>query len=407
VHVLFVHKNFPSQFGQIARLLASRSGFQSTFISEGFPTQSAAGIRRIRYEPRGGATKNTHYCSRTFENQVAHAHGVFEALKAHPDVKPDLIVGHSGFGSTLFLRELYSCPIINYFEYYYHPRNSDLDFRCDLPEPEINYLRTRARNAMLLLDLENCDAGCSPTQWQRSRFPAVYQPKIETIFDGIDCSFWRRRNDVPRQIAGREFPHNVRVVTYVARGFERMRGFDIFMQVAQRICAARADVIFIVVGSDEVYYGSDLHQTGAKTFREHVLAQDRYDLSRFVFTGTVSPQDLVRVFSLSDLHIYLTVPFLVGWSFFNALACGCTVLASNVAPVREIIEHQRTGLLANFFDLDDLTAQALHVLDDPAAFRSLGQAAAALIDKHYSLSTNLPQMEAFYHRVATGSCPRS
>jgi glycosyltransferase involved in cell wall biosynthesis len=400
VHVLFVHKNFPSQFGQIASYLASRPGDKCTFVSEGSPTQDPAGIRRIGYEPRGGATKSTHYCSRTFENQIAQAHGVFEALKARSEVKPDLIVGHSGFGSTLFLRQLYRCPIINYFEYYYHLRNSDFDFRPDFPEPEINFLRARARNAMLLLDLENCDAGCSPTEWQRSRFPAVYQPKIETIFDGIDCNFWRRRDDVPRRVGDLEIPCSTRVVTYVARGLERMRGFDIFMKVAHRICAARADVIFIVVGADDVYYGSDLHHTGTKTFREYVLAQDNYDLRRFIFTGTVSPQELVWIFSLSDLHIYLTAPFLVGWSLFDALACGCTVLASDVGPVREIIEHERTGLLADFFDLDGLTAQALRVLDDPVAFRSLGNAGAALIEKKYSLAKMLPQMDAFYRRIA-------
>jgi glycosyltransferase involved in cell wall biosynthesis len=76
------------------------------------------------------------------------------------------------------------------------------------------------------------------------------------------------------------------------------------------------------------------------------------------------------------------------------------VLASDVAPVREIIEHERTGLLADFFDLDDLTAQALRVLDDPVAFRSLGRAGAELIDKNYSLAKTLPQMDAFYRRIA-------
>ena len=56
-------------------------------------------------------------------------------MKARPDIRPDLVVGHSGFGSTLFLRELYDCPIINYFEYFYHTTNSDMDFRPDFPPP--------------------------------------------------------------------------------------------------------------------------------------------------------------------------------------------------------------------------------------------------------------------------------
>lgn len=407
MHVLFVHKNFPSQFGQIASHLVSEHRGQSTFVSEAPSAENVAGIRRIQYHAMGGATKGTHYCSRTFENQIAHSHGVYQTMKAHPEVKPDLIVGHSGFGSTLFLRELYGCPIINYFEYYYHSRNSDLDFRPDYPEPEINVLRARARNAILLLDLENCDAGYSPTDWQRSRFPPAYQPKIETIFDGIDCNFWRRRDAAPRRIGTREIPSGTRVVTYVARGFEAMRGADIFMKVAQRICAARPDVIFVVVGSERTYYGSERHHAGSKSFLDHVLTQDRYDLTRFIFTGQVRPQQLADIFSLSDLHIYLTAPFLIGWSLFDSLACGCVVLASDVGPVREVIEHERTGLLAGFFDLDALTTQALCVLADPQTFRPLGDAGAALINEKYSLSKILPRMLDFYKRTVQrgrGAC---
>src|SRR5262249_4130091 len=156
--------------------------------------------------------------------------------------KPDLVVGHSGFGSTLFLADLYDAPIINYFEYYYHGRNSDMDFRPEFPVHELDVLRARTRNAMILLDLQTCAAGYSPTAWQRSLFPAEFQYKIETIFDGIDREFWYRRA-VPRRIGDRTIPTDTRIVTYVSRGFESMRGFDIFMRVAKRICDARRDVV--------------------------------------------------------------------------------------------------------------------------------------------------------------------
>ena len=108
----------------------------------------------MTYTIKGGATEANHYCSRTFENAIWHTHGVYEALAARPDIKPDLIVGHSGFGSTLFLRELYGdVPIINYFEYFYAPRNSDMDFRKDFPNLPLDSIRAKARNATLLLDL--------------------------------------------------------------------------------------------------------------------------------------------------------------------------------------------------------------------------------------------------------------
>jgi hypothetical protein len=124
-----------------------------------------------------------------------HSHALYDALAAEPDLNPDLIVGHSGFASTLFLRERFDCPIVNYFEYCYRTKNSDFDFRRDLPPTEpLHALRARARNAMLLLDLENCDAGYSPTQWQRSQLPPRYHDKVTTIFDGIDTTVWNRKH---------------------------------------------------------------------------------------------------------------------------------------------------------------------------------------------------------------------
>ncbi len=198
MHVLFIHQNFPAQFGHIARHLIRKGGWSCSFVSQ-TPAGMVDGIRKITYTNKGGARQSTHYCSRTFENAIWHAHAVYDACKADRDLRPDLIVGHSGFGSTLFLPELYpGVPIVNYFEFYYHPHHSDMDFRPDFPPPEIDYLRARARNAMLLLDLENCRRGYSPTHFQQQLFPEVYRPKIDVIFDGIETDIFRRLENVPR-----------------------------------------------------------------------------------------------------------------------------------------------------------------------------------------------------------------
>lgn len=401
MRILFVHQNFPAQFGHIAHYLTREHGIECAFVTNRAPT-GHEGMPIVHYAPRGGARQTTHYCSRTFENAIAHAHGVYEACKARRDLKPDLIVGHSGFGSTLFLRELFDCPIINYFEYYYHPHGSDLDFRPNLPPQELDVLRSYCRNAMLLLDLENCAAGYAPTHWQQSRFPDTYRSKIEIIFDGVDTTLWRPYPGLPRTLLGRELPAATRLVTYVSRGFESMRGFDIFMQVAKRIYADCPDVVFAVVGTDRIAYGGDQKYIQEKSFREHVLAQDDYDLSKFVFTGQLPPQQLAQLLSLSDLHLYFTVPFVLSWSLFNALACGAPVVASDTAPVKELIAHGETGLLADFFDVEAHAAHALDVLRSPGEYRRLGEAGSRLVRERYALDKTLPRMLALYERVLGG-----
>ncbi len=412
MRVLYVHQNFPAQFGHIASHLANTLKWECSFISE-TPAGVAGGVQKLQYKLAGGATQHNHFCSRTFENTIWHCDAVYQAAKARKAAgyKPDLIVGHSGFGSTLFLRELYpDVPCINLFEFYYHPHgpDSDMDFRADLgwPLDDQKYLRARARNAMILLDLQNCDAGYTPTHFQRSRFPGEYLPKMDVIFDGVDRSVYHgfneslRPTDADRTVAGVTIPAGTRLVTYVSRGFESMRGFDRFMDVADRAAKDFPDVKFLVIGSDRIAYGGDAQYLGGhKSFKDWTLARGKYDLSKFVFPGKVSPFELARVLAATDLHIYFTVPFVLSWSMMNAMSCGAVVLGSATAPVKEMITDGQTGLLADFFDTDAMAAKAVAVLKDPAASRPIGRAAEAMIADSYSLDAVLPRMIRLYENT--------
>jgi len=414
MQVLFVHQSFPAQFGHIAQRLRRDLGWPCWIVSQGPfdpAIPSIEGVDRVEYKPAGGATAQTHYCSRTFENTVWHCDGVYETLKNRPDIHPDLIVGHSGFGSTLFLRELYPhVPVINLFEYFYHPHDSDgdMDFRRDLGwklDPYL-YQRSRCRNAMLMLDLNNCQLGYCPTQFQLSRFPKEHRYKLRTIFDGLDRTLYHGRNGKlrppvaergPRTLLGRNLPAGTKIVTYVARGMESMRGFDLFMQTAKMISRRQPDVVFFVVGSEGHAYGGDEAFIGQhKTFKEWVLAQDDYDLEKFHFVGWQSPEDLSTLLASTDLHLYWTVPFVLSWSMLNAMSCGAVVLGSSTTPVKEFITDGANGFLADFFNPQEFAEKAVRILQNPGQFRPLGRAAEDLMATKYSIDAVLPQMLKMY-----------
>ena len=421
MHVLFVHPNFPAQFGHIAHHLALTQGWRCTFVSEtpagraDFPGGGL--IEKLQYKPLGGATAQNHLATRTFENNVWHCDAVLRAVLARPDVTPDLIVGHSGFGSTLFLRELFpAVPCVNLFEYYYLPHDvqSDMTFRDDLGwavAPE-KFLRSRCRNAMILLDLQNCQVGYCPTGFQRSRFPNEYAAKLEVVFDGIDRAVWHGRGEAlrppvdarpARRLCGVDLPAGAKVLTYCSRGFESMRGFDVFMKAVRRITREVPDVHVMVAGTDRIAYGGDEQHLGGKTFKQWTLDLPDvkgYDASRVHFLGRVEPTDLATLLASSDLHVYLTVPFVLSWSMINAMGCGAVVLGSDTAPVREVITDGGNGLLADFFDPVDFADRAVRVLRDIAGHRELGRAAEATVAQRYALDVTLPQMLALYERAA-------
>ncbi|MDZ5650660.1 glycosyltransferase [Nitrospirillum sp. BR 11828] len=76
---------------------------------------------------------------------------------------------------------------------------------------------------------------------------------------------------------------------------------------------------------------------------------DQLDLARIHFLGKVPYDTFLSVLRVSAVHVYLTYPFVLSWSLMEALASACLVVASDTAPVREVIKHGQNGLLVDFF----------------------------------------------------------
>jgi glycosyltransferase involved in cell wall biosynthesis len=319
-------------------------------------------------------------------------------------LQPDLIVAHQTLAPTLFLPEIVRCPIVQYCEYYYAPSHGDLTYRVDLPAVEPASYYPRCVNAPILLDLVMADGGYAPTHWQRRCFPERFRHKIEVHFDGIDTQMYRPdrvgKDEASVLLAGRSLPEGTRVVTFVARGLESMRGFDLFMRLARRLSRLRSNVLFVIVGAEQSCYGWDRLHTGRDNFKDWVMEQGEADRSRFLFLGQIEPERLARLLCLSDLHFYLTVPFVLSWSLFDALSCARVVLASDVPPVRELVEPGVNGLVENLFDTDAQVATALRVLDDPGAYRPLGEAGRRRIEERYSMEACYPELKGYFERMA-------
>jgi glycosyltransferase involved in cell wall biosynthesis len=411
VNVLFIHDAFPAQFGRLGLELSRRHGWRCSFLVQSLsscPTPSREMLETLELHQMPLAAE--HRASdgvpwpQIYGHYLEQCRTVYDAVRSKPSLRPDLIVAHGGRGApTLLLREVVDCPIIIYCEYYFANSHRDISYRIDLPPAEPAPFFPRCINASTLATLVECDAGYSATRWQKQSFPPRFHSKIEVHFDGIETELYHP-GPAPRQIGETAIPAGTRVVTFVSRGLESIRGFDLFMKVAHQIAQTRTDVVFVVVGGEEIHYGWDKLHTGLPSFKQWALSQENYDLSRFIFLGRVLPERLADILRISDLHIYLTAPFVLSWSLLDAMATGCVVLAADVPPVREVIEPGVNGLVEPLFDVERLTETALRVIADPAAFAPLGQAARRTIEEKYSLETCIPPLASFFQRVVNERC---
>ncbi|MCE2947835.1 MAG: glycosyltransferase [bacterium] len=379
--VLFVHQNFPGQFGRLAAKLVADPSNQVVAIGESDLMRARGpvpGVTAIGYpKPRGGG-KETHHYLRRFEGDVRRGQA---AVRAAMDLKkkgfvPDVIYGNPGWGEMLFLKDVYpTARHVALFEFFFRANEGDHGFDPELPVTMDDCLRLRMRNTTLVMSLDVADRIVCPTHWQASRIPAPYQPKVAVVHDGIDTALCRP--DASAVFEHPAVPVPLRfgdeVLTYVARNLEPYRGFHWFMRALPKVLAERPQARVVIVGGDAVSYGRPAPD--GKTWRETLLAEvgPRLDLSRVHFTGRLPFAQFVTLMQVSGVHAYLTYPFVLSWSVLEAMACGALVAGSDTEPVREIIDHKVDGFRVPCLDPAALAAhlaKALSVRESSGAMRA-------------------------------------
>jgi glycosyltransferase involved in cell wall biosynthesis len=409
LRLLLVEPSFPGRLGPVADWLVERRGCRAWFFAhtlepeDRWPGSVGRGLDLIRFDVGGVAREPAVAWTRHLERGLCYAYGAWEVFDARRLRPIDVALGRSsGLGSTLFVPVSYpGLPIVNLFDQYLHPTRHDLadEDAPVLPEEYAHW--RRAANAMDLLDLENGVAPWAPTAWQRDLYPAEYRDDFTVLFDGVDSRGLARRGPRPDLIAGRVLPPGAKVVTFVARTPDRLRGFDRFIALADRLLRERPDVVCVVLGGGPVGRMLDLRGYGRDFVAETLAARPVADPSRLWLLGPSPPSVVAEALRASDLHVAPGRPHPVAKSLVEAMAAGCVVLAWDSPPVREFVEDGRSGLLAPPDDPEAAAALALAALDDPAAHRPLGDAAAELVRGRHDRDVTLPRLAEWLDRLAS------
>jgi glycosyltransferase involved in cell wall biosynthesis len=405
--LLCIEPRFPGRLGPVIDWLVRRRGYRAQFFCASaeprtqWPEATGHGLDVILFNVGGVAREGAVPWGRALERGLCYAYGCIEVLQKRQPHDTDLVLGRSaGLGSTLFVPTLMpGVPIVQFFDYFLHAHANDLAAEPDAPRSaEYRYWR-RTAPAMDLLDLENGVHPWTATAWQRDLFPPEYRADFTILPPGCSARFLLGA-ERPRVLAGRSLPPEARVVSFVARHLDRLRGFDRFVLLANRLLAADPNVICVAAGDPQVQRGLDVPFHG-QDFAAYFLQQTPlHDPERFWLLGSVPPATVAELLAASTLHVYPSRPYPVALSLFEALAAGCVVLAWDSDPVREVLTSGQTGLLVSPADLDEAERQARAVLADPAAYAPLGRAAAALAAERYTQEATLPVLADWLGRLA-------
>jgi glycosyltransferase involved in cell wall biosynthesis len=406
MRLLFVHQNFPGQYVHLAHHYAADKANEIVAIADSANKRSNL-VRLIRYSLSGKSAGRASGMAGPFVDHMARAEAVaIEAEKLRRSgFDPDIILGHPGWGETLFLKDVWPrAKLLVYAEFFYGNGDADTNFDPEFPADTLRArMRNRGRNGSLALALVSADRAMAPTQWQRRQFPSELQQKIEVVHDGIDTD--KITPDPAARVTlkreGLVLRSGDEVVTFVSRTLEPYRGYHTFMRALPKILAERPRAHAIIVGGDDVSYGA--RPAKGRKWRNIFLREvkDKLDLSRIHLVGKV-PYDVYRqILQVSSAHVYLTYPFVLSWSMLEAMSAGCLLIGSDTAPVREVIQHEQNGLLVDFFNPQALADCVVRALADPNRYLGIVEAARRTIVERFDLKrVCLPRQTRLVERLA-------
>lgn len=353
--ILFVHRNAPGQFAQLIRHLVAADydvWFASQTISEPLPSE----VKHFTLPSPAGKESGQR---KDFEWSLFQKF----ARKRRQGLDPSWVVLHTGWGLGLSIPAAFpQARLLGYAEWWFLFDSEDFHFdpdNVDVSFDERKRIIQLRRNRDFAAELAASHVIVAPTAWQREQLPIQFRRSCRVIHEGCDTSRFcpNDKTTLPPPQPGSPLASlpgvEVPLLTYATRGMDPYRGFPEWCRALERLLQRRTDLHVAIAGSDRVVYAP-----GQKNRHYGAEAQRRFsDLGlsdRVHWLGFLAADDYVWLLQRSDLHIYFTRPFVLSWSLIHAMACGCAIVASDVAPVREVISHGIEGLLV------DHTAEDLH-----------------------------------------------
>ena len=205
---------------------------------------------------------------------------------------------------------------------------------------------------------------------------------IEVIYNFVNCDVYRR-DPKAQENRGRFAAPDERILVHVSN-----------FRPVKRIC----DVIEIFDRvQKQIPSRLLLMGDGPERSRAEWLVGQKGLRKKVEFMGKVDR--VSEKLSVADLMLMPSELESFGLAALEAMACEVPCVATAVGGVPEVIEHGRTGYLAQVGDVETMARCAIEILSDERRHREMGKLARWEAQANFCSTKIIPEYEAFYKRV--------
>ena len=208
------------------------------------------------------------------------------------------------------------------------------------------------------------------------------QNRIEVIYNFVNCDLYRR--DPQAQDRRSQFADKDERLLVHLSNFRPVKRIPDVVEIFDRVQKK--------VPSRLLMIGDGPERSGA----ERLVAKKRIS-DRVMFLG--KQDNIQEKLAIADLMLLPSELESFGLAALEAMACEVPAIATRVGGIPEVIEHGRSGFLADVGDVDTMARYATELLSDAARLKTMAQTARFEAQSRFCSSKIIPQYEQFYREV--------
>ena len=187
-------------------------------------------------------------------------------------------------------------------------------------------------------------------------------------------------------------------ILFVGR-FDRHKGGDVVIEAMSHVRAQLPNARLIFAGPD-VGLTDDAGRHW--TLREYIEAklEQPSDRAAVCVLGSQTREQILELRMRAAVTVVSSRWENFAYSLSEALVMGCPTVASNAGGLAEVIDHEKTGLLVQPGDPEDLARGIIRLLRDRALAERLGKAAADAVAARLAPPQIAAETLAYYDQIA-------
>jgi L-malate glycosyltransferase len=233
--------------------------------------------------------------------------------------------------------------------------------------------------------IEQSDGVTAISNYLRDRTQRVFdvKNKIEVIYNSVNCDIYSRNPEITRQMRAEYAPNGERVLVHLSnfRPVKRLTDvIEIFDRVHKKI---PSKLLLIGDGPD-------------RSVAEWLAVQKGIHNDVF-FLG--KQDEVHEKLAVADIMLMPSELESFGLAALEAMACEVVPISTRAGGVPEVIEHGRSGYLADVGDVDTMARYAIELLENETRLREMAKQARAVAMDRFCSTKIVKQYEDFYRRV--------